>query len=178
MRRQPRTVTIALTALLALSGIGATSAAAETGTAAEVAAVGGRLINGDGDTSGECLEISGSGTTHRIQMGTCHVNAHAGWTFQSIGSGYFTIRSHDTADSSGRCLTGYNQAQAMMLPCDGIDDQEWSQIPAPNNWFMLKNRFHGTCLDVKDHGTSNVVWTFPCGDPANAGPQKWHWHSV
>lgn len=175
MRYTPRTIIAVLAALLALAGVGAGTAVAEPET---TAAVGGRLINGDGDTSGECLEISGAGTTHRIQMGTCHVNAHAGWTFASIGGGYFQIRSHDTADSNGRCLTGFIQAQAQMVVCDGVDDQEWSQVPAPNNWFLLKNRFYGNCLTVTANGTSNVVASAPCGNPANAGPQKWHWHSV
>lgn len=178
MRTNRAVGTVVLTALLTMGGIAASSASAETTATQGVTAVGGRLANGAGPTSGKCMEISGSGTTNAIQMGTCHRNAHAGWTFEPVVSDRFEIRSHDK-DAAGKCLTGsaYGE-QAYMSICDDLSSQQWTQIPAPGDWFMLRNNYSARCLDVKGHGTTNIVQTFPCGDPATAGPQKWKWRSV
>jgi hypothetical protein len=155
MRVHSRVITAVVTALVVMVGIGVGSAAA---VPADVTAVGSRLINGDGDTSGKCLEISSA--------------------FIDLGSGWVQIRSHD-ADARGKCLTARGEDfQVIMATCDGADDQDWYRNPASNGWFQLYNPYWGNqCLDVENNGLSNVVQTWLCG-PLNKGNQLWHWHSV
>jgi hypothetical protein len=175
MRVHSRVITAVVTALVVMVGIGVGSAAA---VPADVTAVGSRLINGDGDTSGKCLEISNGGTGAGVQMAGCHTNAHQSWAFIDLGSGWVQIRSHD-ADARGKCLTARGEDfQVIMATCDGADDQDWYRNPASNGWFQLYNPYWGNqCLDVENNGLSNVVQTWLCG-PLNKGNQLWHWHSV
>jgi alpha-galactosidase len=161
-----------------------TASANETASSADVMAVGSRLVNGDGDTSGKCLEISngGKGEGARVHMAGCHVNAHQSWFFTPVGNGWFMIRSHD-ADASGRCLTALPKGiPAAMYTCDGSNDQLWwtGRLASPG-WFQLENWvWEGSiplCLDVENNGQSNDVSVWDCG-PSNKGNQLWKWASV
>jgi hypothetical protein len=144
-------------------------------------AVGSRLINGDGNTSGKCLEISGGGTGSWIQMAGCHTNAHQSWYVTSHTGGVIAIRSHDP-DVSGECLSsGSSGVQAAMGDCtsNGVSaNQAWYRIERANGWFQLVNKLYPTlCLEVANSGQSNRVQSGPCG-PSNQGNQLWHWHTV
>lgn len=184
--RKPRTTsTLRRSAALALAivaGVGVSSAgtAVADETSAGVMAVGSRLINGDGDTSGECLEISSGGTGTRVQMARCHTNAHQSWYFIQLGGGWVQIRSHDT-DANGKCLTARGEGnQVVMQSCTGNDAQDWwTGRPASPGWFQLNNPAYlgYQCLDVKDNGLNDIVQTWQCG-PSNKGNQLWRWHSV
>ncbi|QFR02204.1 ricin-type beta-trefoil lectin domain protein [Streptomyces phaeolivaceus] len=153
-------------------------ASAGSGAPVDAAAASGRVINGDGDTSGTCLEITDTGRGSAVVMARCHVNAHQGWDLVPVGSGYFTMRSHD-ADAAGKCLTGFGEGvQVEMRSCNGQRTQQWFILYHANGWFQLQNRAQSSqCLDVRSNGLSNVVQTWLCG-PANKGNQLWHWHTV
>lgn len=169
---------IALAAAPLFALMAGVPATADADSPVGVTAVAGRLINGDGDTSGKCLEITNTGRGADVVMAGCHKNAHQGWNLVSVGGGYYTVKSHD-ADAAGKCLTGFNESsQVQMLGCNGLRDQNWFFIQRANGWFQLQNRtWSNQCLDVEDNGLSNVVQTWLCG-PANKGNQLWHWHSV
>jgi Ricin-type beta-trefoil lectin domain-like len=90
-------VALAATPMLALAlAVPATAAAPQQ--EAVPMAVGSRIINGDGDTAGKCLEIANGGTSRGVQMAGCHTNAHQSWYFRGVGDGWFEIRSHDLDD--------------------------------------------------------------------------------
>jgi hypothetical protein len=150
-------------------------------SSAGVTAVGSRLINGDGDTAGKCLEIPDGGTSRTyVIMNSCHTNAHQSWYFTSHTGGYVAIRSHD-ADAAGTCLTaiGSNGYAVRMASCPTVGaSQAWVILQHANGWFQLRNKaYSDQCLDVRDNGLSNIVQTWLCG-PSNKGNQLWHWHSV
>lgn len=143
------------------------------------AAVGSRLINGDGDTAGKCLEISNGGRGDYIQMAGCHTNAHQSWYLHYISDDLVSLRSHDP-DTVGQCVSAWSEGvQVTMSNCSNASNQIWRKIDHANGWFQLRNNdFQGNqCLDVKDNGQDDVVQTWLCG-PSNKGNQLWHWHSV
>lgn len=152
-----------------------------------------RIINGDGGTSGKCLEIAGGGpTSELVQMAPCRSYAHQGWRLRQwlvsipYRDGFidiiaFTVESHDP-DAAGRCLTYMGQAtQARMRPCGRVDNL-WFRNQAPNGWFQLESVWAWSisqdrpenykCLDVHvDRSrTTNVVHSWTCG-PLNKGNQ-------
>jgi len=165
----------------------------------QVLATANRMINGDGGTSGKCMEIAGGapGST-AVQMAPCRSYAHQGWRLTShsvtIVAGGVTVTlpayrvvSHDP-DAAGRCLTytGHN-TQARMNPCSSsiINPPDlWFKEDAPSGWFQLESvnayaRYLATgnlsdrkCLDVHVDRTktTNVVHHWTCG-PLNKGNQ-------
>ncbi|MFD2351052.1 RICIN domain-containing protein [Nonomuraea ferruginea] len=165
-------------------GVGASNAVAEAvpSATAGVAAVGSRLINGDGDTSGTCLEIEYGGTGTGVRMArlprqrppelALH-HPHRG--------GYVAIRSHDP-DQAGNCLSAGSvvSESPFMRDCtDGVDaDMAWTQIHRSNGWFQLHSKaYQGLCLAVIDIGARDLVTMHQCGG-ATQGNQLWHWASV
>lgn len=162
----------------------------------QVMATANRMINGDGGTSGKCMEIAGGGPSSTyVQMAPCRSYAHQGWRIESawitvLFAGGTTVTllaervwSHDP-DAAGRCLTytGHN-VQARMLPCSGINSW-WLQLPASRGFFQLEsvaawsysistgNDADRKCLDVHVDRTrtTNVVHHWTCG-PSNKGNQ-------
>jgi hypothetical protein len=182
MRTSHKVITAVATALLVVVGVGASNAVAEAVPSATAgAAVGSRLINGDGDTSGTCLEIDHGGTGSGVRMASCHVNAHQSWRFTTHTGGYVAIRSHDP-DQAGNCLSAGSvvSESPFMTDCtDGVDaDEAWIQIHRSNGWFQLHSKaYHGLCLAVIDIGARNLVTMHQCGG-ATQGNQLWHWASV
>lgn len=165
----------------------------------QVLATANRMINGDGGTSGKCMEIAGGapGST-AVQMAPCRSYAHQGWTLTSqwvtvvlpggstVTRLAYRVVSHDP-DAAGRCLTytGHN-TQARMYPCSGsINPPDlWLKNDASNGWFQLEsvnawahhlatgNPADRKCLDVHVDRTrtTNVVHHWTCG-PLNKGNQ-------
>ncbi|QFU91751.1 RICIN domain-containing protein [Amycolatopsis sp. YIM 10] len=176
-----RVVTQVIAAALLLLALGVPASAGTGAAPVAPAAVGSRLINGDGDTSGRCLEISGGGTGTWVQMAGCHTNAHQSWYFTPHTGGVIAVRSHD-ADVAGECLSsGSSGVQAAMGDCvtNGVSaNQAWYQTPVSNGWFKLRNKlFTNLCLEVANSGQSTRVQSGPCG-ASNQGNQLWHWHTV
>jgi hypothetical protein len=171
--------------LTLISGLVVTTAssalASETLSPAGEMAVGSRLANGDGDTSGKCLENSGGRGGPSVQMAPCHTNAHQSWYFHPLGGGYVQIRSHDV-DAADKCITSYGHGSSVRMEyCDGDEDQRWGTgRPASPGWMQLSNQAFdpfSVCLDVTENGLSNIVQAWECG-PSNKGNQLWKWHSI
>nr|AXL06566.1 hypothetical protein [uncultured bacterium]AXL06575.1 hypothetical protein [uncultured bacterium] len=144
-------------------------------------AVGSRLANGDGDTTGECLEIDAGGTsTTTVVMRTCHTNAHQSWYFTAHTGGVIAIRSHDP-DAAGRCLTAgvFQDLPVRMAACPTVGaPQAWHIVGDPDGWFQLRNHaYSDQCLDVSANGLGDVVKTWGCRTTSN-GNQLWKWRSV
>lgn len=165
----------------------------------QVLATANRMVNGDGGTSGKCMEVAGGapGST-AVQMAPCRSYAHQGWTLtpywttivlpggNSVSFTAYRVTSHDR-DAAGRCLTytGHN-VQARMFTCaSSINPPDlWLKNNAPNGWFQLESaiayaQYLGTsnpanrkCLDVHVDRTktTNVVHHWTCG-PLNKGNQ-------
>ena len=156
----------------ALQGVGAAGLAVVLSSTPADAGVGTRLANGDGDTSGECLSIEGTGRGPKLLMEPCNTNAHQGWVIDGN-----KVRSQDR-DARGRCLTALGEGnQVSMQPCSPPQDptQHWVVVPNTpgGDWFQLLNGAYGPqCLDVRDNGLSNAVQTWRCG-PSNKGNQLW-----
>lgn len=183
MRTFHKMITALSTALLVVAGAGAGNAVAATvpSAAAGTAAVGSRLINGDGDTSGTCLEIEYGGSGPGVHMAGCHVNAHQSWRFTTHTGGYVAIRSHDP-DQAGNCLSAGTAVSESPLITDCSDevgaDEAWTQIHRSNGWFQLHSKaYQGLCLAVIDVGSRELVAMHRCGG-ATQGNQLWHWASV
>ncbi|MEV0308670.1 RICIN domain-containing protein [Nonomuraea fuscirosea] len=159
---------------------GGSALASEASPSAREMAVGSRLVNGDGDTSGKCLENAGGRGGPSLQMAPCHTNAHQSWYFHQLGSGYVQIRSHDV-DAADKCITSYGHGDPVRMEfCDGGDHQRWwTGRQASPGWMQLSasNPGFSVCLDVKEHGESNIVQAWECG-ASNQGNQLWKWHSV
>jgi hypothetical protein len=165
----------------------------------QVLATANRMINGDGGTSGKCMEIAGGapGST-AVQMAPCQSYAHQGWTLNPTPTTFvlpggntltltaYRVTSHDR-DAAGRCLTYTGQnVQARMYACSsGINPPDvWLKNNAPNGWFQLEsatayarylvtgNPADRKCLDVHVDRTktTNIVHHWTCG-PLNKGNQ-------
>lgn len=184
--------------MLVMSGIAASNAASASGKAQPpeasgtvaadspfVMAVGARLANGAGATSGTCMETEANGGEWAlIYMATCHSNAHQSWYFTAHTGGYVAIRSHDQ-DASGRCVTApiLQNNFAQMESCPTVGQlQAWVVTQRTDGWFQLRNKGDNTqCLEVGGNGMSGVVQAGDCGPvtgPGTAGYQLWKWRSV
>jgi hypothetical protein len=170
-----------IAALVVVMGFGAGSAAAAPPSSAGATALpASRMVSGDGDTNGKCLEIDNGGTGSGVHMRPCHGNAHQSWYLTLHSGGVYAIRSHD-ADAAGKCLTSgvFENNPVRMADCsNGVGNlQAWERDLRSDGWFMLDVvAYTERCLDVAANGQSADVITWLCGPlagPDVKGNQLW-----
>jgi hypothetical protein len=134
-----------------------------------------RVINGDGDTAGKCLDNAGVGTELSLQMWQCNDGRQQDWNYVDRGGGLWQIYSR----LNNNCVSAEGHgAQAAVVNCSFIVGPPerssffWYVRNYPGGWHRWESaRYRGQCLDVRGSGTSNVVQLWDCLDQGN---QKWH----
>jgi hypothetical protein len=180
MRVRSRVASAVIAALVVVMGLGVAGAAAAPVSAGVTALPPSRMVSGDGNTQGKCLEIDNGGTGSGVHMRTCHGNAHQSWYLTLHTGGVYAIRSHDT-DARGKCLTApvFAGNPVRMADCsNGVGaPQAWARDLRSDGWFMLDVlAYTEECLDVAGNGLSEDVQTWLCGPltgPDVKGNQLW-----
>jgi hypothetical protein len=165
---------------LATGAIPALSASATAGPFT----AGQRIKNADGDTAGKCLDLQG-GAGPLAQMWQCNGGAWQNWSYHGrpdIGLGVYEIVSR-LPSATPQCLAGDPTTQGIQVyvtQCDESGNNTnmlWVVLPVGswNQWALgVSSADAPFCLDVRDHGKSNVVQVWPCNsDPATRGNQLW-----
>lgn len=166
--------------LVVVMGFGVGSAAATPSSAGVAALPPSRMVSGDGDTVGKCLEIDNAGEGPGVHMRPCHSNAHQSWYLTLHSGGVYAIRSHDP-DAKGMCLTSgvFEGNPVRMADCSrGVGSlQAWERDIRSDGWFQLDVvAYTERCLDVAANGLSEDVQTWLCGPltgPGTKGNQLW-----
>jgi hypothetical protein len=180
MRVHFRMASAVIVALVAVMGFGVGGAVAAPSSAGVVALPPSRMVNGDGDTSGKCLEIDDAGRGTGVHMRTCHGNAHQSWYLTVHSGGVYAVRSHDP-DAAAKCLTAavFEGNPVRMADCsNGVgSSQAWVRDMRGDGWFQLDVvAYSEQCLDVAANGLSADVQTWLCGPltgPNVKGNQLW-----
>lgn len=157
-------------------GVAAIATVLALNTIPATAAVGQRIASGDGDTAGKCLDWRGGGTEPWVQMWACNAGTHQNWKYVQVAGStapLWEIRSLKPGYTN-YCLSAPNGlgVQVSMAPCNGSYAQFWIKRVHNASWHSWENFWWAErCLDVKDYGTSNVVWLYDC--LTTQGNQMW-----
>lgn len=125
-----------------------------------------RLVNGDGDTAGKCLDFD-QASFYYVQLWSCRTGVSQQlWHYHPIGLGGMEIWS-----AQGGCVNAAGQgsgARVIVSNCT-TSYSTWTATRY-GDWIQWRNAATNKCLDVKDYGLSNVVQMWDCLDQGN---QKW-----
>jgi hypothetical protein len=174
MRARPSLLVVLTTALAAVLALLTPNIAAaeEQDTWLGPLVVGQRIINGDGDTSGKCLDYEGAGTGLYAQMWACNGGRQQDWNYVQVSGNVYEIRTR-IANNPYPCVDGPSAQQGTRVVMTGCTTTSslWVAENFPNGWVRWRNYWSGLCMDVRGGGTTNVIQMWPCLDQGN---QKWH----
>jgi hypothetical protein len=132
--------------------------------------------------NGKCLDIRDGGASDLVQVWACGnggVGArHQDWNYvhhPELGSTVYEIKSR-LPGRTNHCVSGAGgpNAQVFMDVCGTTVAQYWwaENFSNGHRWKTYNtwdNKHY--CMDVKDNGTSSVVWLYTC---LNQNNQKWN----